>query len=189
LNNHGRIVGADAQNGFIFNYHDGSFFVIPTLGAPGRSRPTAINDAGNVAGYSSTASFVNHAFLLSQSVTDLGTLPDDRESRAFGINERADVVGASYPRGGIDSHAFLFRDGQMIDLGSGIAKAINESGTIVGSFDGTHAYRYENGAVVSLGILGGNNRVSSIDINDAGQIAGRGSALDQNGNSVSHPFL
>jgi len=96
-------------------------------------------------------------------VQDLGALPGDSSSVAWGINQRGDVVGwSSGPNG---HHAFVFTDvGGMVML-SGlpdkprtIARRINDAGDIVGTADagGTdigHAVRWRDGAIKDLGTL------------------------------------
>src|SRR6478752_2380335 len=82
------------------------------------------------------------------SVTDLGTLGGT--TRGAGINSAGEVTGSS------GSHAFLYSNGQMIDLGtlgasysygsSGLA--INNAGEVVGfaqsASGATHAFLYNN---------------------------------------------
>jgi probable HAF family extracellular repeat protein len=68
-------------------------------------------------------------------VTDLGTLGGSRSS-AYGVNNRAQVVGVAETAGG-EIHAFLWDSGAMADLGtlggrSSYAYRIDNSGTIVG---------------------------------------------------------
>ena len=45
-------------------------------------------------------------------VTDLGTLAGAPDSTAMGVNDRGDVVGQS------GSHAVLWRNGSIVDLGT-----------------------------------------------------------------------
>ena len=69
------------------------------------------------------------------SVTDLGTLPGGTRSRAYGINNAGQVTGYS------DGHAFVYSNGQMMDLNALIdpalgvtlleGRGINDSGQIV----------------------------------------------------------
>jgi len=85
-----------------------------------------------------------HAFLWStdSGMTDLGTLPGGGTSRADGINESGQIVGASDTVAPRPWHAFLWEGGQMTDLNDLIppdagwelisAHTINESGQIVG---------------------------------------------------------
>lgn len=84
---------------------------------------------------------------------DLGTLGGD-SSLAEAINASGQVVGESTRLGGTTNHAFVYRDGTMVDLNSYIsansgwtlietARTINDSGQIVGqgTINGeTHAY-------------------------------------------------
>jgi probable HAF family extracellular repeat protein len=88
-------------------------------GAQGSSVALAINDPGQVVGYSYTADGSLHATLWSHgATTDLGTLPGGTISEATGINNRGDIVGWSTYGGTSYSHAFLWTDGIMIDLGT-----------------------------------------------------------------------
>ena len=96
-------------------------------------------------------------------VQDLGALPSDSSSVAWGINQGGNVVGwSSGPNG---NHAFVFTDtGGMVvlpglpDKPRTIARRINDTGDIVGTADagGTdlgHAVRWRAGVIKDLGTL------------------------------------
>jgi len=102
----------------------------------------ALLDNGQMAGQNGS----QHATLYSSTgiATDLGTLPGDTSSIAFGLNTAGDVVGESdsgppTPTG----RAFLYRVGVMVDINSLIvpgsgwvlndARSINDAGVIVGN--------------------------------------------------------
>jgi probable HAF family extracellular repeat protein len=75
--------------------------------------------------------------LLSYQTTDLGTLPGNTSSYAYGINNSGQVVGQSYFGG--PGRAFLWdATSGMQDLGTlpgdctSYARGINDSGQVVG---------------------------------------------------------
>jgi probable HAF family extracellular repeat protein len=90
----------------------------------------------------SAASPNYHAFIWTKSggMTDMGTLPGDSFSIAWGINEQGQVVGQSIDASG-SSRAFLWQNGVMTDLNTLVAAGplslvyandINDSGEIAG---------------------------------------------------------
>ncbi|HEY7117662.1 MAG TPA: hypothetical protein VH475_13820 [Tepidisphaeraceae bacterium] len=103
------------------------------------------------------------------SVTDLGTLGGPT-STATALNENGDVVGAAAINDNV-RHAFLFRNGQMVDLTPGeshgtIATDVNASDEVVGSCNFYPAgIVYRNGQVDTLF-----NIYSADLINDNGEI-------------------
>ena len=127
------------------------------------------------------------------AITDLGTL-GGRSSEAAALNLFGDVVGtADTPDG--ESHAFLYRDGTMVDLGtlpggtSSAATAITDTGTIVGRSgingfgpqfrEGSQAFVWQDGRMRALGALycpcSFNERYGTsraFGINSAGRIVG-----------------
>jgi probable HAF family extracellular repeat protein len=125
----------------------------------------------------------------SYTLTDLGILGGDGSSFNFfgGINNRGQVVGQSATSGDV-VHAFLYSDGQMIDLGTlggseSFASGINDRGQVVGSSSiagdtATHAFLYSDGQMQDLNNLLAPNSgwivKEATGINDRGQIAGFG---------------
>ena len=167
---------------------------IGTLG--GRTVAEAINDRGQVVGYSETARGREHAFLWQKGrMTDLGTLPGRPYSIAVAINERGQVVGWSQKRPLDESgepererpHAYLWQNGRMIDLGGTPGKPyswafdINERGQVIGRLQAEdlpsgewghrHAFLWEKGRITDLGTLGGPQSEANA-INDRGEIVG-----------------
>jgi probable HAF family extracellular repeat protein len=183
INNLGQIAGNDSNNGFI--YDAGRFTILGNT-----IRPMAINDSGQVAGF---GRFNGHDafFYANGSLVDLGVLPGNANSDAFGINASGDVVGSSALGSGGSPRAFLYHGGNLIDLGSGFANAINSTGDIVGKSENLRAVRYANGAMIDLGNFGDRQQTSAIDINDSGQIVGNSFVLASAspGTYVSHAFL
>jgi probable HAF family extracellular repeat protein len=116
------------------------------------------------------------------AITDLGTLPGGMRSRALALNERGEIVGFSEAEGA-ETHAFLYANGRMQDLGSlgkdpVRANAINNHGQIVGASGinafARHAFLWESGKMKDLNKLlvpgGGWRLEKAMDIDDAGQM-------------------
>ncbi|MEP6940595.1 MAG: choice-of-anchor Q domain-containing protein [Rudaea sp.] len=109
------------------------------------AHPTWINDAGDTVGYSTTADQQGRAFYWHNGhMSNLGTLGSDETSGAYSINNRGQIVGLTFVRGGDDLNGFLSESGgPLVNLNSLIvagpnihvvsAVAINDSGEIVGN--------------------------------------------------------
>ncbi|MCA1829699.1 MAG: hypothetical protein ABR567_16800 [Myxococcales bacterium] len=145
-----KAVGASSARHSVI-WENGSPREIPNLGGANWNTPDAINGRGEVAGFSDLPGDAPdrpnfHAFFWSSStgIEDLGTLPGDSLSLAFGINDQGVVVGQSIGSG---SRAFVYANGVMSDLNALVpagspfliyANDINDRGEIVGqAFDGT----------------------------------------------------
>jgi len=115
------------------------------------------------------------------TITDLGTLGSAwRDSSAAAINERGEIAGTNGTASG-RQHAFLWRDGKMVDLGtlggrdSG-ASGINDQGEIIGTSltappARLHAFVWRNGTMTDLGTLGGRSSRPRA-LNGRGQVVG-----------------
>src|SRR4051794_21131122 len=92
-----------------------TLYNLTSLGNLGVSafQATAMNDAGQVTGYSEA--FPTRAFLYSDGqMIELGTLGGNL-SQAYAVNNSGQVTGISWTATG-SSHAFLYTDGKMTDL-------------------------------------------------------------------------
>src|SRR5215470_15893127 len=164
-----------------FAYSGGAMRDLGSLGGPS-SAGTAINDSGQIAGFSSIfvgQQFQNHPVLFANgTITDLGTLGGS-QARAAGINASGEIVGNS-TLGGDDLSASAINANGQVTGTAGAPPAPN-----CGSQNG-HAFLYSNGKMQDLGTLNGGCGSSGVAINDAGQIAGQSSV---NGFQEQHAFL
>jgi probable HAF family extracellular repeat protein len=136
----------------------------------GSSCALAVNGEGMAAGRSSTGELV---IWSGAAVTHLGVQGDIGDIDARGV-----VVGAM--KSGAGTAAFMFVDNAIVKIGddgaTGSAAAINAHQQIVGTSNG-RAFLFENGALASLGTLGGATSTAK-GINDAGRIVGMASNAD-----------
>lgn len=164
INNAGIIAGeyttsSNTTHGFI--YANGVATDIGTLGGSttllaGDLGPSGcLNAVGQITGVSTLvgdAPGVGHAFLYSNgAMNDLGTLGGDF-STAQSVNNVGQVVGYSFLAGDATLHAFLWQNGNMVDLNSLLpvnsgwelitAFFINDAGRIVGegTFNGNFTW-------------------------------------------------
>ncbi len=149
LNNRGQVIGqsylAGDQIPHPFLWDGQKMVDMFTDGIGGNFQiANAINDAGEIVGGAAFPNRMSDAALWRQGViTDLGTLPGDCFSQAFALNSRGQVVGGSVS---CDSHtirAFLWQNGEIVDLNTLVApnsgfllvetNAINDRGEIAGN--------------------------------------------------------
>lgn len=157
INSAGWVVGESTTDDYPVTYHaflyTNSMQDLGTLSGP-NSAAYDINNLGEIVGSSWTTDDPNsnHAVLWNNggSPIDLGTLVTGLNTIAFAINDSSDIVGSATVVLGMDPHAFLWEDGEFIDLNDSIgtgtgwvlmeALDINNRGDIVG-------YGFHNGQV------------------------------------------
>jgi len=178
INANGQVVGNSGGHAFI--YSNGTIKSLdPRL--TDNTAAYAINNAGDVAGWSQDQSGDPHAFLYSGgTITWLTT--SDFDSAPTGVNASRQIVGwlgVPNANGGDGPHAFLWSAGTMTVLTpdvNGIANAINASGQVVGNFyvpKARHAFLYGDGVLRDLGTLnGGAGQSEATAINDHGDVVG-----------------
>lgn len=146
------------------------------------SAATAINNHGVAVGWATNRGlFTYRAMMYSNgTATDLGTL-GGREAFATDINDAGVIVGRSrLSETSFDTHAFIYQDGVMTDLGApagaanSTALTITEDGTVLVSGQlpngSNKSYLYRDGATTDLsGIF----TRAVVDMNNAGTILGQ----------------
>ena len=199
LNNNGEIVGqsstaSGAMHAFAFN--KGAMTDLGVLPGTQQSTARAVNDNGQIVGWTIPAG-PQHAFLYENgTMSDLGTL-GGTASFAYSINNSGQVVGDSWlTSSGLSDTAFIYSNGIMSALGAlgayppiqavainsygqavGYAGAVNTGGPTV-----TRGFLYSNGSMTDLGDLGGaQTNVLPAAINNRGEIVGTVSAYQASG--------
>ena len=124
------------------------------------------------------------------SMQNLGTLGTNSEGHY--VNENGDVAGNNqYGGNPTVFRAFLYKNAQMIDLGtvnggqSSFVSGINANGDVIGTGNNAFLYKYSTGQMIALGTLGGSYS-STTGINDNGDVVG-GAYIA--GDSAQHAFL
>jgi probable HAF family extracellular repeat protein len=209
INDHGHIVGAIDDDGSLFYdgilWANGSRTALGHLGG-GNTRPSDINNAGQVVGLSNTSVELGRprAFLWQNGeMIDLGLLEaNDEDSGANAINAHGVIVGTSNrldDSTSVNYRAFIYENGTMraipVPSSEVYASDINDAGAVVGIMraGGTaspyHAWIYADGVVTNLNSLipsgSGLHLAYANAINNNGQIAGV--AFDAQGRA--HGFL
>ena len=170
--------------------------ILPGADAELNAGALAINNAGQIVGFSPTATFTTHAVLWSAEgvIQDLGTLGGSN-SAARDINASGQVIGSSQIAGDAATHFFLWSSGSgMQDLNTLISPAItsvveiNDAGQITGTYTTggqSHAFLYTPGSgLVDLGTLGGTSSAPT-GLNNNGQVVGTSTTAG----GAAHAFL
>ncbi len=174
INDSGAIVGYSAWLQY-FDYGNSGEFLWENnkLIYLGPLAPTAINDAGEIVG-------VVNGYAYSSTVGYLGSL-GGTWSAATAINSTGEIVGQAALNGDTVAHAFLYSNGEMIDIdasdpSNSIANSINSNGQVVGV--GEFPFIYSDGDTDNLSDLvpanSGWTLNTAVAINDEGQIVGNG---------------
>ena len=192
INDHGQIVVEVTVGNFAegVTIQGSTSATLPGLpggsGAAGspNSNPIAVNNNGLIVG-SAVDSAGNEvaAQWLNGKITDLGQPANSFQTQALAVNSNGLAVGASISHADGDSHALEFVNGQVIDLnvpgtgtGDAVAKAVSDSGVIVGSDGLGDAFAFANGQSVNLNTLipagSGVTLATANGINSSGVIVG-----------------
>jgi probable HAF family extracellular repeat protein len=218
MNNRGQITGF-AENGILDStcpanttnnrialpvlWEKGQPQPLPTVGSDPDGAADAINDRGQVVGYSGTCTAALHAVLWENGKAS--PLPDlGAGATAFGINDRGQIVGLVGIPDSPAYYAALWQNGVITNLRTlpgdftAIASGINNKGQVVGStqdsnFNWSHAFIWQDGVMTDLNTLfpASSNLYATManQINERGQISGMATVLSGPHEGETHAFL
>ncbi len=198
-----------ANLGFLYNHETGKFTNLGTLPGGNWSEALAINAKGDATGFWGNSAkgplplaFVRRGGEMIDISGDFGT----PNSHGNDINSRGQATGWMGTGQSIDSHAFIWDDGEVTELPpiargfTSIGQAITCSRQVVGwglreegplPVTVTRAFFWDddNGAMTDLGTLPNHLRSAALDIrSDPLQIVGQSWNVDGNTN-ISHGFI
>ncbi len=159
-----------------------------------------LNSKNQVVGELLTINSVAHGALWQNGeVIELGIPPWGNFSRARAINDKAQVTGQWGNSAIGPIHAFLWVEGEMLDLKLPIGpfhdgNDINSLGQITGwmgnaPFIDSHAFIWDDGNVIDLGVIPGGFTAEGKAINNHGDVAVQGFKLNDNKEVIIRSFL
>ena len=169
INDHGLIVVALTDGSIADGLTIEGSTVTQLPGLPGgggalgstNSNPIAVNNNNLIVG-SAVNSAGNEVAAKWQNgkITKLGGLPGSSQTQALAVNSAGLAVGASISATDFNEHAVEFANGKVTDLNvpgetfhDAQAKAVNDSGVIVGGDGNGDAFAFANGHSVNLNTL------------------------------------
>ena len=147
------------------------------LGLNGTGRSVGMVREPNLAPTQHGVIWQNGAFLQ-----DMGGMSGFPSTDPRDINDLGQIVGTSINTTSSNRTAFLWQNGTFTNLGAlaagaaSNAYAVNNTGTIVGNSNGGFPVRWVNGQIASLPVPNGVIQPTPVDVNDAGDIIGWGTA-------------
>jgi probable HAF family extracellular repeat protein len=204
INDAGWITGYASVSGFpgpdvafLFN---GETSLLGTLPGGNYSVAEAVNSKGQVAGYwgHNVTGQPPQAFVWQNAI--MRSLTDDLgwpKSRGFDINDFGWVTGVMATSFVEDARAFIWRDGEVLDLGpipggyTSEGQAINDRGDVAGggvvpygASSKSRAFFYADGVAMNLGALPGYLRSHAYDVNNDRIVVGYCSDSDRQADSA-----
>ena len=176
----------NVHHGFL--WENGLLTDLDDFGFGGNSEARSINNHGVVVGRARAADLEMHTFVYQGNrLIDSGTgggrfanamqVLDD--GTTVGFSETTESLSKSIYAPDLEFHAFIFRDGTPVDLGTlggnSYGVAINTHGQVVGTYDTnnqTRGFFYEDGRMTDLGSFNGRRYTHPHAINDDGIIVG-----------------
>jgi len=145
-------------------------------------QPQAINNDGHVVGTTSDNTQYYKGFIWHDGVMTLIEPTFGPRSAAYDINREGQIVGWMGTGVGVDSHAFIWHNGNLVDLGTvpdgftATAHGISDNGYIVGSGhivkNTVRGFLWEKGRMLRLEPLAGFDSSEALEVNSHRQVVG-----------------
>jgi uncharacterized membrane protein len=115
-----------------------------------------INNSNVIVGSYYDSQYFVHGFIYRAGKYTAVNFPGATMTEVLGINDNSDIVGTYQTAGTLNFHGFLRHNGVFTKINDPSAKigtmtyGINNSGTIVGTFDNEQGFVYQNGTYRTL---------------------------------------
>ena len=196
-------LAGDGLNVVAFLIDGAEFIEIPPLPGGGFSQAFAVTDQQRIVGTIADGTPYHKAYIWEEGNITIIEPTFGPRSAGRDINAAGAVVGWMGTSTGVDSHALLWTDGQLLDIGlapntfASRGNAIDENGAVAiwgRLMDGdpehriTASFLWEDGNFVDLGTLPGYDAISGLDLNNDSKIVGMARAIES-GNAPDVGFL
>jgi hypothetical protein len=115
-----------------------------------------INNSNEIVGYYYDSQDMVHGFTYKAGKYTAVNYPGATETQVLGINDNGDVVGMYQVSGNLNFHGFLRHGSDFAPINDPsatfgtMAFGVNNTGTIVGSYDNAHGFVYQKGEFRTL---------------------------------------
>ena len=199
MNEQGHVVGqyfdcfVNINHAFVWAGGDQVVTIDPPAGFTDNGL-SGVNGLGDMVGSTSANDGPSFPYgILDGQATVLPILPGDSNGAAFAINDSRVIVGRS------QISAVIWEAGEIIALDlpfgtSSVARAINQSGEIVGWMGSSpvldaHAFLWTKERVIDLGVIPGGYTADAGAISNTGAVVGSGIVPSPDGkNAFAHAF-
>jgi len=141
----------------------------------------ALNAAGEIVGYQTLANgtLYQAVALIGGALSVLPSAGSGLSSVAYAVNSGGMIIGEAYSDTDLtqEEGGLVWQNGQVLNTGAATSLyALNDAGQAIGALQISstvrHAYLWQNGKGVDLGVLAANDSSTALAINNSGVVVG-----------------